>query len=104
MHTYSHTIYTHVLTLNAERTGGAFECVSKLVNWTPKRGKKKPGRPALNCIDVLKQDIGLHASDMITAMRDRKVWHAIVDRGLHLQAAKQVSLKVKIRQKMAYLC
>ena len=59
------------------------ECVSKLVNWTPKHGMKKPGRPALNYIDVLKQDTGLHASDVITAMQDRIVWRAIVDRGLH---------------------
>ena len=53
------------------------ECVSNLVNWTPKYGKKKPGRPALNYIDILKQDTGLHASDVITAMQDRIVWHAI---------------------------
>ena len=32
------------------------ECVSKLVNWTPKKrnGMKKPGRPTLNDIDILK--------------------------------------------------
>ena len=45
---------------------------------------KKPGRPALNYIGILKQDTGLLASDVITEMQDRKVLRAIVDRGLHL--------------------
>ena len=59
------------------------ECVYTLVNWTPKHGMRKLRRPALNYIDILKQDTDLHASDVITAMQDRKVWRAIVDRGLH---------------------
>ena len=54
------------------------ERVSKLVNWTPKHGKMKPGGPALNYIDLLKQDTGLHVRNVITAMQERIVWRAIV--------------------------
>ena len=43
--------------------------------------KRKPGRPALTFIDLLTQDTGLEMSDMKTAMNDRRVWRAIVDRG-----------------------
>ena len=60
---------------------------------------KKPKRPALNYIDILKQDTDLDASDVITAMQDRKKWCAIVNRGLNSgtplelrrQASKQAS-------------
>ena len=59
------------------------ECVAKLILWEPKHGKRKPGRPALTYINVLKQDTGLDVNDVKTAMQDRKVWRAIVDRGHH---------------------
>ena len=32
------------------------EPVSNLVNWKPKHGKRKPGRPALTFVDMLQQD------------------------------------------------
>ena len=54
------------------------ECVSSLVHWIPKHGRRKPGRPALTYIDVLKQDTGLDVGDLKTAMQDRKVWRAII--------------------------
>ena len=44
------------------------ECVSKMVNWTPKHGMMRPGRLVLNYNDILKHDTGLHSSDVITAM------------------------------------
>jgi hypothetical protein len=59
------------------------ESVSKLVLWTPKHGRRKPGRPALTYIDILKRDTGLPPDDIKTAMQDRSVWRAIVDRGQH---------------------
>lgn len=40
------------------------EPVANLVHWTPKHGKRKPGRPALTFIDVLKQSTGLHIADL----------------------------------------
>ena len=62
---------------------GSVECVSKLVHWTPKHGTKRRGRPALNYMDVITQDTRLDVSDVRTAMQNRKVWRAIVDRGHH---------------------
>jgi hypothetical protein len=59
------------------------ESVSKLVLWTPKHGRRKPGRPALTYIDTLNRDTGLPPDDIKTAMQDRSVWRAIVDRGQH---------------------
>lgn len=59
------------------------ECVSKLVQWIPKHGSKRRGRPALNFMDVLKQDTGLDVNDVRSAMQNRKVWRAIVDREHH---------------------
>ena len=59
------------------------ECVSKLVHWIPKHGIRKRGRPALNYMDVITQDTGLDVNDVRTAMQNRKVWRAIVDRGHH---------------------
>ena len=60
------------------------ECVSKLIHWTPKHGTKKRERPALNYIDVITRDTGLDVNNVRTAMQNRKVWRAIVDRGHHL--------------------
>ena len=67
------------------------EYVSKLVNWTPTHGNKKRGRPALNYMDVITQDTGLDINNVRTAMQDRKVWRAIMDRDTTRikQASKQ---------------
>ena len=59
------------------------ECVSKLIHWIPKHGSRKPGRPAINFVDTLKRDTGLDTNEMKTAMLDRQIWSAIVDRGHH---------------------
>ena len=55
------------------------ELVSKMVLWSQKHGKRKPGRPALIYIDTLKKDTGLDLGSIKTAMQDRGVWKAIVD-------------------------
>ena len=54
------------------------EPVANLINWTPKHGTRNPGRPPLTYVDVLKQDTGLEASDLGTAMQDRRIWKAVV--------------------------
>ena len=45
--------------------------------------EEEPGRSPLTYVDVLKQDIGLETSELQTAMQDRRLWKAIVVRGLH---------------------
>ena len=59
------------------------EPVSKLLHWDPRHGRRKPGRPSLTLIDVLKQDTGLEPSDIKRAMKDRKLWKAMVVREQH---------------------
>ena len=59
------------------------EPVSKLVYWTPKHGKRKPGRPSLTYIDVLQTDTGLEGPEVMTAMQDRELWKAFVVRAHH---------------------
>ena len=46
-----------------------------------KHGNKKPGRPALTYIDILKKDTGWDSDSIKTAMQDHGVWKAIVDWG-----------------------
>ena len=55
----------------------ADEAVSRLLLWSPKHGKRKPGRPSLTYIDQLQLDTGLEATEVRTAMLDRSVWRAI---------------------------
>ena len=59
------------------------EPVSKLLHWTPKHGRRKPGRPALNYSDILKQETGMEITELRTAMKDRKIWRAMIVRGHH---------------------
>ena len=40
------------------------EPVSKLLHWTPKHGRRKPGRPALNYSDILKQETGMESTEL----------------------------------------
>ena len=64
--------------------GHCFRCeepVSNMILWAPKHGNKKPGRPALTYIDILKKDSGWDSDSIKTAMQDRGEWKAIVDRG-----------------------
>ena len=63
--------------------GNKNEPVSSLIHWIPKHGSRKPGRPPLTYVDVLKHEIGLETSEVQTAMQDRKLWKAIVVRGHH---------------------
>ena len=44
-----------------------------MVLWTPKHGARKPGKPALNYIVVLKKDTGLDPISIRTAMNDHGV-------------------------------
>ena len=59
------------------------EPVSKLLHWTPKHGRRKPGRPALNYSDILKQETRMESTELRTAMKDRKIWRAMIVRGHH---------------------
>ena len=54
------------------------EPVSNIVQWTPKHGRRKPGRPALTYTDILKMVMGLKSADFKSAMGDRKAWGTIV--------------------------
>ena len=43
--------------------------------WSPKHGKRSPGRPRKNFIDQLKQDTGIiKSSELGNVMNDRKAW------------------------------
>ena len=55
----------------------------ELLHWTPKHGRRKPGRPALNYSDILKQETGMESTELRTAMKDRKIWRAMIVRGHH---------------------
>ena len=52
--------------------------VSKMVLWSPNHVNRKPGRPALTYIDILKKDSGLDLGSIKTEMQDRGVWKAIM--------------------------
>ena len=41
------------------------EPVSKLLHWTPKHGRRKPGRPALNYSDIPKQETGMESTELM---------------------------------------
>ncbi|CAH1244595.1 Hypp7340 [Branchiostoma lanceolatum] len=56
------------------------EEVADLVLWTPRHGKRRPGRPAATYIDTLKKDTGLEVDSLLQAMRDRATWTAITTR------------------------
>ena len=50
----------------------------------PKHTRRKPGRPALNYSDILKQDTGMESTVFRTATKDRKILRAMKVRGHHL--------------------
>ena len=55
------------------------EAVADLVLWTPRHGKRRPGRPAATYFDILKKDTGLKVNSILRAMSDR-------DMGRHLDS------------------
>jgi hypothetical protein len=59
------------------------EAAAKTIHWIPKHGYRKPGRPAITHIDLLKRDTGLEVEELKTAMQDRKIWRAITVRENH---------------------
>ena len=74
------------------------EPMSNIVLWTPKHGRRKPGRPAITYTDILKIVKGLESADFMSAMGDRKAWGTIVVRGLHStykHTDRNVELKTK---------
>ena len=74
------------------------EPMSNIVLWTPKHGRRKPGRPAITYTDILKIDTGLESADFKSAMGDRKAWGTIVVRGHHStykHTDRNVELKTK---------
>ena len=56
------------------------EAATKLIHWIPMHGGRRPGRPALTYIDLLKRDTGLQVEELKTAMQDRRIWRAITVR------------------------
>ena len=62
-----------------------------MILWAPKHGNKKPGRPALKYIDIIKKDTEWDSDSIKTAMQDHGVWKAIVDRDTtHLRQKKKL--------------
>ena len=50
------------------------ELVSKVLLWTPTKGKRKRGRPSRNYIQQLEEDIQLKLEEAKTALLDRDTW------------------------------
>ena len=47
--------------------------------WDPQHGRRRPGRPHLTYVDMLKKDTGLTSPDEIrSTMLDREVWRSLV--------------------------
>ena len=56
------------------------EEASKLIIWETQEGKRRRGRRQVTYIDNIKADTGLETTDEVfTAMKDQKVWRAIVN-------------------------
>ena len=56
------------------------EEASKLILWETRQGKGRRGWQQVTYIDNIKADTGLETTDEVfTAMKDRKVWRAIVN-------------------------
>jgi len=56
------------------------EIVADLVLWTPRHGKRRPGRPTATYLDMLRKDTGLGVDNLHQAMTDRDIWNAIIAR------------------------
>ena len=54
------------------------ECISKVLLWKPKHGKRRVGRPAKTYTDLLEQDTGYNTSELQLLMADRAVWRDVV--------------------------
>ena len=52
---------------------------NQLLFWDPQHGYKRPGRPHLTFLDMLKKDTSLSCvGEIRSAMLDRDVWRGIV--------------------------
>jgi len=56
------------------------EIASQLIHWIPKHGHRKPGRPRLTYLSMLKKETGLETEELKTVMQDRALWRAIAVR------------------------
>ena len=55
------------------------EIVSDVLFWNPRHGKRKRGRPEINYLDNLRDDIELSEEDLKMGMLDREWWKRRVD-------------------------
>ena len=55
----------------------ASECVTDVLFWDPKHGKRSRGRPATTYTDMLSEGTRLTVPDLQNAMRDRRLWQEI---------------------------
>ena len=55
------------------------ECISDVLFWKPKHGKRSVGRPAKTYIDQLERDTGYTSDELMILMADRAVWRDIVE-------------------------
>ena len=55
------------------------ELAADTMLWQPRHGTTSIGRPAKTYVDQLREDTGLEAEDLSTAMMDRDLWRARVN-------------------------
>ena len=84
-HPTKHKLYAHLLPITKiiqiRRTRHAGHCwrsrdelKSDLLLWTPTYGRAKAGRPAIKCIQQLREDTGCCPEDLPEEMNDSEKW------------------------------
>ena len=64
-----------------EDRNGRRRLVERAGNWSGGQdGVRKPGKPALKCIDILKRDTGEGKDGIKATLQDRQMWRVIVIR------------------------
>ena len=54
------------------------ECISDLLLWRPKHGRRSVGRPAKTYVDLLEEDTGFKTEELVDLMEDRVLWREVV--------------------------
>ena len=81
-------LFVTFITYNMTYVRNEQEVALILVHCTRKHESRTPDRQLLKCVDVLKQDAGLRASDVHTVMQDRKFSRDTIVGGNHLTENK----------------
>ena len=54
------------------------ECISDVLLWRPRHGKRRVGRPAKTYVDLLEEDTGYTAEELDGLMADRAIWNSVI--------------------------